>query len=204
MMAFKREHIESTYFETGQTSSPLDSNNVQDLIESKTLDSKQISESYEKDPQTNEKQLDTGAFIPKDLIVKLVRADSANWEIFLSSFYSITLTFFGIYLGSWLSISEQGNSSFTVLEKSATFFFLFISIILIVIWIIVKVRQKKRGVKITLLCEKSGSNVRRFLGKEITFYPAVEVWRPKKRAVCRGKILPTSWCRGRWFPRWLE
>lgn len=148
-MAFKRENIENSYSKVGLTSSPLDSEKgADDLRESRTYDSFEVTQNYNSDSKSSIGQVDTGAFIPKDMTVTLVRADSSNWEIFLSSLYSLTLTFFGIFLGSWISAAEKGDKSFSVLEKTATLFFLGISIILMVVWISIKVRQRKGGVKI--------------------------------------------------------
>jgi len=148
-MAFKRENIENSYSKVGLTSSPLDSEKgADDLRESRTYDSFEVTKNYNSDSKSSIGQVDTGAFIPKDMTVTLVRADSSNWEIFLSSLYSLTLTFFGIFLGSWISAAEKGDKSFSMLEKTATLFFLGISIILMVVWISIKVRQRKGGVKI--------------------------------------------------------
>lgn len=148
-MAFKRVNIENSYSETGQTSSPLDiEKSAADFQESKTSDSFKVTHNYDSGSQSTSGHVDTGAFIPKDMTVKLVRADSSNWEIFLSSLYAITLTLFGIFLGVWISDVQQGSNSFSILEKIATLFFLGISIILIIVWIIIKVKQKKGGVKI--------------------------------------------------------
>jgi len=159
-MAFKRENIENSYPDIGQTSSPLDKEkNIDDFSKAKTSDSFQVTQSYNSDSKSSNGQVDTGAFIPKDMTVKLVRADSANWEIFLSSLYSLTLTLFGIFLGVWISDFEQGNNSFGVLEKTATLAFLILSIILIVVWILIKVKQRKSGVKIP-------QNLLNTLGKE--------------------------------------
>jgi len=157
-MAFKREYIENSYSNTGQTSSPLDNEkNAKDLQDSKTSDSYEVTEKYNSDAELSTEKIDTGAFIPKDMTVKLVRADSSNWEIFISSFYALTLTLFGIFLGFWVSAAQQEDISFSVLEKFATLFFLFCSVILIIVWIIIKVKQRKGGIKIPHnLIEKFG------------------------------------------------
>jgi hypothetical protein len=107
-MAFKREYIENSYSKTGQTSSPLD--NEKNMIvfqESKTSDSYEVTQKYSSDSESSTSKVDTGAFIPKDMTVKLVRADSSNWEIFLSSFYALSLTLFGIFFGVWISDTQQ-------------------------------------------------------------------------------------------------
>ncbi len=148
-MAFKREYIESSFPEIGKTSSPLDNERiVDDFNEAKTFDSLQVNQQYSSDSDSAHGRISTGAVIPCDMTVKLIRADSANWEIFITSFNSITLTIFGIFLGVWISDSQQTVQTFSFLEKFATLFFLFISIILIFIWIIMKINQSKKGVKI--------------------------------------------------------
>lgn len=163
-MAFKRENIENSYSKTGQTSSPLDNEkSIEELQESRTSDSYQITQSYNPDSDSSRGKVDTGAFIPKDMTVKLIRADSSNWEIFLSSLYSLTLTLFGLFLGVWIFDVQQGSNSFGILDKIATLFFLFLSVLLIIVWIIIKVRQRKGGVKIpqdilNTFGEKKGDN----------------------------------------------
>ncbi|MBN2891381.1 MAG: hypothetical protein JXL97_05915 [Bacteroidales bacterium] len=148
-MAFKRENIENSYSKTGQTSSPLDNEkSVVDFEESRTSDSLEVTQKYNSDSKSSSGKVNTGAFIPQDMTVKLVRADSSNWEIFLSSLYAITLTLFGIFLGVWISDVQQEINNFSILEKIATLFFLGLSILLITVWIIIKVNQRKGGVKI--------------------------------------------------------
>lgn len=148
-MAFKREYIENSNQEVGQTSSPLDSErSLQDSYNLKTSDSKQVTQEYDDDTKPVKGQISTGAVVPTDLTVKLVRADSANWEIFVTALNSITLTFFGLFLGVWVSDANQTTHNFTLLEKIATLFFLLISFTLIIIWIVLKVKQSKRGVRI--------------------------------------------------------
>jgi hypothetical protein len=92
--------------------------------------------------------VDTGALIPKDMTVRLVRADSANWETFLSCLYSMLLTVFGLFLGAWVSDSQSTTPKFTLLEKIATVSFGLIALVLIAAWIFLKVRQHRRGIKI--------------------------------------------------------
>lgn len=146
-MAIKRDKIENSFIERGQTGSPLDNEkNTSELVESRTSDSFQIAENYISDSKTSKGQVFTGAVIPKDMTVKLVRADSANWEILLSSLYSLTLTFFGILLGAWLTDTEKNTQTFSLLEKVCTIFLLFISVVLIVIWVIIKIKQSRKGV----------------------------------------------------------
>jgi hypothetical protein len=148
-MAFKREFIENSLPEVGKTTSPLDNERiVEDFSNSKTSDNLQVNQQYNSDSESATGKISTGAVIPCDMTVKLVRADSANWEIFITALNSFTLTFFGIFLGVWISDAKQNVHNFSFLEKFATIFFLLISLVLIAIWIITKINQSKRGVRI--------------------------------------------------------
>jgi hypothetical protein len=107
-MAFKREYIENSIPNLGITSSPLDTQRVQtDFNNSKTSDSFQVSKVYNSSSESTKGKINMGTVLPSDMTVKLVRADSANWEIFITSLYSLTLTFFGIFLGCWISDANQ-------------------------------------------------------------------------------------------------
>lgn len=113
-----------------------------------TSDPTQIQRQYQSEAESKkEDKIDTGALLPKDMTVKLVRAESANWETFLQVLYSITLTLFGLFLGSWVSASGS-NLKFTSLEVVATLAFGIISAGLIIVWAIFKVRQSRQGIKI--------------------------------------------------------
>lgn len=114
----------------------------------RTGDVRQIQSEYRNDAQSKRgDRIDTGALLPRDMTVKLVRAESANWETFLQCMYSITLTLFGLFLGSWVS-SSSSSISFTSLEVVATLSFGFLSLALIVIWVVIKIRQSKQGIKV--------------------------------------------------------
>lgn len=148
-MAFERIKIESVSSEIGETSSPLDNERIVDnSYEDRTKDSFQINQQYQLDSETTKGKISTGAVIPSDMTVKLIRADSANWEIFITAFMNLMLTLFGIFLGAWISDSNNPNPKFSFLEKLSTLFFLLFSLILIIIWIVIKVKQSKKGVRI--------------------------------------------------------
>lgn len=113
-----------------------------------TADVSQIQRQYQSDAESKkDDRIATGALLPKDMTVKLVRSDSANWETFLQVLYSIALTLFGLFLGSWISASSK-NISFTSLEVVATLSFFLFSVGLIIAWIILKVKHAKQGIKI--------------------------------------------------------
>lgn len=116
--------------------------------EHQTGDIKQIQNQYRSDAESKKDDtIDTGALLPKDMTVKLVRAENSNWETFLQCLYSTTLTLFGLFLGSWLS-SDESSSEFTSLEITATISFGALSFVLIIIWIILKLKQAKRSIKV--------------------------------------------------------
>lgn len=148
-MAIKRfSETTNNYSEHSGTSLPDNAPSEGKIKEHQTADRNQIEAQYEQDAESNkDDKLDTGALIPKDMTVKLVRAESANWETFLSLLYSITLTLFGLYLGSWISTTNS-SSSFSSLEIVAIFAFGGLSLALIIIWVVLKVRQQRQGVKI--------------------------------------------------------
>lgn len=102
---------------------------------------------------------DTGAFLPKDMTVRLVRADAAAWEIFISVLYSFVLTAFGIFLGSWITDAHSQQPKFTSLEKAAVIILGVIALILAGAWVVIKYRQGRRALKVPLsvLCGQDPS-----------------------------------------------
>ena len=110
-----------------------------------TSDFRQIEKQYNKDAEAGRGGFSTGALIPRDMTVKLVRAETANWETFLSIMFSITLTLFGLFLGAWVA-SASASKSWTSLEIVATISFGVLSAGLIIVWAVVKVRQQRQGV----------------------------------------------------------
>ncbi|TRY30331.1 hypothetical protein [Aliiglaciecola sp. M165] len=114
----------------------------------RTGDLRQIQSEYRSNAQSKKAEgLDTGALLPKDMTVKLVRAEAANWETLLQCLFSVTLTLFGLFLGAWVS-STNDDVSFTSLEVVATLSFGVLSFGLIFIWVILKIRQSKHGIKV--------------------------------------------------------
>jgi len=130
----------------GGTSAPQDDNAKEGAKDYSTLGPREIADQYENDARSSESPgFKTGAMIPSDMTVRLVRAESANWETLLSVLYSLCLTLFGVFAGSWSS-----SDSFSGLEKTATFGFLGLSLILIAIWATIKVRLQRGGVNVPL------------------------------------------------------
>ncbi len=113
-------------------------------ISHETSDFKQIERQYGSDAESGLGGVSTGAQIPQDMTVKLVRAEAANWETFLSVLYSITLTFFGLFLGAWVTSSSAGKN-WTSLEVVATVAFGLISSGLVITWVVIKIRQQRHG-----------------------------------------------------------
>ena len=110
-----------------------------------TSDFRQIERQYGSDAESGRSGVSTGALIPQDMPVKLVRAEAANWETFLSVLYSITLTLFGLFLGAWVTTSSAGKN-WTSLEAVAAISFGILSVGLITAWVFIKVRQQRQGV----------------------------------------------------------
>lgn len=110
-----------------------------------TSDFRQIERQYGSDAESGRGGFSTGAQIPQDMTVKLVRAETATWETFLSVLYSITLTLFGLFLGAWVTSSSAGED-WTSLEVLATIAFGLLSMGLIVAWVVIKIRQQRHGV----------------------------------------------------------
>lgn len=88
----------------------------------------------------------TGAVLPEDMRIKLIRADSSSFDTILTVFFSITLTLFGTFLGIWITDSVKTSSS----EKVATVAFGGLSLALIIWWIVIKVTQMKKGVTVPI------------------------------------------------------
>ena len=112
-----------------------------------TSDFRQIERQYGPDAESGRGGVSTGALIPQDMTVKLVRAEAANWETFLSVLYSITLTLFGLFLGALVTTSSAGEK-WSSLEAVATISFGILSAGLIAAWVFIKVRQQQQGVVI--------------------------------------------------------
>lgn len=110
-----------------------------------TSDFRQIERQYGSDAESGQGGFSTGAQIPRDMTVKLVRAEAATWETFLSVLYSITLTLFGLFLGAWVTSSSAGKN-WTSLEVVATISFGLLSAGLIIAWVVIKIRQQRHGV----------------------------------------------------------
>ena len=104
-MAIKRyPDATNEEIDKGGTSVPSGLANRDQAGLSQTADIDQIQSQYQGDAESNKAEhFDVGALLPRDMTVKLVRAESANWETFLLCFYSLTLTLFGIFFGSRIS-----------------------------------------------------------------------------------------------------
>jgi hypothetical protein len=93
---------------------------------------------------------DTGALLPRDMTVRLVRADSAGWEIFLSALYSLVLAVFGVFLGAWVTDAQSQTPKFTFLEKFACITLGCIAVVLVGAWICLKIRQSRATLRVPL------------------------------------------------------
>ncbi len=147
-MAFNRDDIlQDSDQDYGPTKSPFDST-IENDYENKeqTIEGANVIDEYKNDPKSIGGSINSGAIIPKDMTVKLVRSDSTIAEIIIATLYAITLTFFGIFLGAWIS----SQNSFTILEKTATIVLGGFALIFIIIWIVLKFQQQKKGVLVSL------------------------------------------------------
>ena len=91
---------------------------------------------------------DTGAFLPKDMTVRLVRADAAGWEVFISLLYSIALMVFSLFLGSWVTTAQSPSGKFSALEKTSCISFGLLAVVLGGALIVLKKRQSKNSIKV--------------------------------------------------------
>ena len=94
--------------------------------------------------------VETGAHIPRDMTVRLIRADEGKWEIFISLLYSFLLTVFSMYLGAWLSDVQLPVPRFTFLDKAATVLFGIIALILLIALVVLKIKQHRKTIKVPL------------------------------------------------------
>lgn len=94
----------------------------------------------------NQPPILTGAILPNDMRVNLVRAENAFMETLLTIFFSITLTLFGVFLGPWVT----SPCGYPVLAMVGTIAFAGLSVLFLVFWIIIKVNNSKEGVTIPL------------------------------------------------------
>lgn len=97
-------------------------------------------------PSSQQPPVLTGAVLPSDMRIRLIRADSSAFDTILTVLFSITLTLFGIFLGAWITDSTK----LSPLGKLATVSFGLLSLALIVWWIVIKVCQMKKGVTIPI------------------------------------------------------
>lgn len=104
-MAFKRENIpNSTDNVTGATYSPGNSKDVLNKhLQDETTDIKNVGEEYTEEQKVASGKFHSGARVPADMTVKLVRADSSVTEIIVTSIYTFTMTFAGIFVGAWIT-----------------------------------------------------------------------------------------------------
>jgi len=146
-MAIKR-HIEVSDGDktSGKTNAPDDI--LVPLLpreKAKTSDVKGYKQSYQNEQEAKAGEgISTGAYLPQDMTVKLVRADSSNLELFFSIFYSLFLTLCGITSGAWIATPPDGT--FSPWGKFATYAYGVLAIIFIALWIYLRISMYKKGV----------------------------------------------------------
>lgn len=140
-MAIARKTILSdTSEQVGATTIPSSLRNGYISNDDQTTEASKVRKQYQE--ETFSSEFTTGAVLPKDMTVKLVRADQEIWDTFLSIGFSITLTLFGIFLGSWLSMPEDLSK----LELTAAVAFGCISLTLVGFWSRIKISRHKNEV----------------------------------------------------------
>jgi len=121
------------------TGAPLES------LSSETADIGSIESGYKRDAETPTNGMDVGVRLPKDMTVKLVRADSAGMEIFLSILYSLALMVFGVF---WGALIDRPAGQRTTLEISAVLIFGVLAGILLSALGVIKRNQRRSSVVI--------------------------------------------------------
>jgi hypothetical protein len=90
--------------------------------------------------------IQTGAVLPTDMRIKLVRSDNSAFETSLTILFSITLTLFGVFLSPWITSPTQ----MVLIAKIGTLGFGGLSVLLIIAWAIIKINNAKRGVTVPI------------------------------------------------------
>lgn len=141
MVVIKGDMSNNTEQDIGGTINPAENNKEDVVKEYQTPDIHTIQDQYKEEALKGDGCIDTGVGIPKDMRVKLVRADSAILEIVISILYSVGLTISGIFIGVW-----GMNETHTFLEKVGIGFTGVITLVLIAIFVFVKVIQLRSSV----------------------------------------------------------
>ena len=145
-MAIRRSEIQADSDDSGPTRTSAPDPRQEFELRAQTQDSRQIQEDYDEAASEGE-GFHTGALLPRDMTVRLVRAETANWETFLSVLYSATLTLFGIFLGAGVA-KRSTQTPFSTLEWAATWAFLVLSVVLLFCWGAIKLRAQRNVLKI--------------------------------------------------------
>lgn len=96
-------------------------------------------------PQQFEDQasVQSGFILPCDIRVRLVRAESSGLDTILSLLYTSMFTVFGVFLGI-VTEKQQATSP----EIAATWVFGIFSVILLLWWVLTKIRQYEKGISL--------------------------------------------------------
>lgn len=112
-----------------------------------TSDNEQIQAQYKDDAQSNSGNvINTGAMMPKDMTVRLVRAEVSNLETLLQILYSITSALFFLFLGA--SINSTQTAPMSELERLSTFSFGAITAILLISLVVLRLKQTSNAIHV--------------------------------------------------------
>jgi hypothetical protein len=103
---------------------------------------------YRSDTETSsDKTFKTGAMLPQDMTVRLIRDDTSNLELLLSIGYSIFFTIWSGFFGAWISSSEE---SFPTSSRIAMWIFLAVAVVFLVMWIVMRITMRGRSIKMPI------------------------------------------------------
>jgi hypothetical protein len=124
--------------------------NFDNSFKSQTSDRTLIDKKYKKESEEMASSgFEYGAVLPRNMTVSLVRSDNANWETIISFLFSLFLSFFMLFLAEYLPVPATG-SSFSPLETLAIWILGIFTLIFLITWIILKIKQQQSGVIIPM------------------------------------------------------
>ena len=116
---------------------------------SKTSDFNDIQRNYKDQTGSSDNEgIDTGTYFPQDMSVKLMRAENATLETFLSVLQSITLALFCLFLTTSLSNNSCFTPSMSSMIIIATICLGISFLAFLFWWIYLKIQQHKHSVKV--------------------------------------------------------
>jgi hypothetical protein len=108
---------------------------------------------YKSDTETtSDKTFKTGAILPQDMTVRLIKEEASNFELFLSIGYSLFMTVWSGFFGAWISSPKE---SFPASSQIAMWIFLAIAVTFLVMWIIMRRTMHGRSIEMPIELLKS-------------------------------------------------